>query len=320
MVKQMSSRSNSQKYFEYFLIIVRLFFPGHRTWIVKTLVLTGLGMVSIPIWEPFVAAILENKYGIQIPPVGAGGWALILIGVLLYIFNVLDERKMFPSDLYRNSHKNNQKILFSKKTFRESLRVHVSPRKDIYTIKIKDSDFDGNVSINISVAEEGITLCAYDTENSPMYLLTSFPSRLLLPLPISEGKRWEETGESNAGFQLKSVSEITCGNESLTVSAGCFDCVKVETIFENLGNYTGPHIIKKIVWWAHGVGPVKLLTEFNGGEQCSGELYEYDLAKEDGFWPMNINNTWVYEWELGRPNNSKNVSDPSLEVRTTILN
>jgi len=99
----------------------------------------------------------------------------------------------------------------------EGLIVHGSPRKNIFTLRQLKSAFNGEVSINIDCNESGISLASYDTKMSPMYLLTSFPVKLIFPLPLSENTKdklkWEERGVSNSGFGLKAVSEIAAVNE-----------------------------------------------------------------------------------------------------------
>ena len=201
----------------------------------------------------------------------------------------------------------------------ESIKVHASPRKNVYALKTGKTDFSSRLSLNINVFEDEISLGAYDTENSPIYLLTFFPTKVLLPLPVQKGRSWEEVGVSNTGFQLRSTSKISSIKDPVIVPAGKFDCVKVISLFGIPEIYSGPALRKRTVWWAHGIGPVKINAEFRDGK-CIGELLEYYVVEEDGFWPMSLLNEWTYIWYLDKPNTNRNVSEPSKEILTKILN
>ena len=73
---------------EFILKVLRIFFPGHKTWLVKTFVLAGLGIVTRPLWEPITLALLNKYVEITIPDYDWAGWVLIVIGVSLYLFNL----------------------------------------------------------------------------------------------------------------------------------------------------------------------------------------------------------------------------------------
>jgi hypothetical protein len=241
----------------------------------------------------------------------------IIVGIVGIIFGIIELISKW-SKIKAWFHQRLIKIKL-KNVAKESLRVHASPRKNVFTIKRLKSDFNSNVSLNVSIDDNGISLGAYDTENSPMYLFTTFPTKLLLPLPIQEDITWEESGESNMGFSLKAVSNIPTVNKNIEVPAGKFVCVRVDTIFEVPLSYTGPIYTKKSIWWAHGVGPVKIKVHFNDSEPCVGELLNYEVVKEDSFWPMTTQNYWEYLWRLNRPNNNRNVSETTIEINSNFL-
>lgn len=232
-----------------------------------------------------------------------------IVGIIFGLIELVSKRSNIKSWFYHRYIKT--KI---DNVAKESLRVHASPRRNVFTLKKLESDFNSNVSINIAVEEKGISLGSYDTENSPMYLFTTFPTRLLLPLPIQKDLTWEEIGESNSGFRIKAVSKIAQIYEEIEVLAGKFICVRVDTLFDMPTSYTGPMHTKKAVWWSHGVGPVKIEVDFNDSKSCAGELLTYDVIKEDSFWPMTTQNQWEFLWTLSRPNNDRNVSESAVEV------
>lgn len=203
---------------------------------------------------------------------------------------------------------------------KESLRFHASPKFNTFVLKDASSDFKGDVLLSLSFREEGIYLSYYDTENSPFYLLTTFPVRLLLPQPVKERISWEECGPSNNGFHVSSISRVVSLDERVTVPAGEFLCAHVETHFKYPLSYSGPRMETKDIYWAHGVGPVLISVKFCDSSPCVGKLFDYTVMQPDGYWPMHVDNTWNYLWTLSRPNNNKNVSDVDEEVKTTLFN
>lgn len=72
---------------EFILQILRIFYPGHKTWLVKTLVIAGLGIISRPFWEPIVVGMLKEYTKIDIPNADWAGWVLLLIGLTVYGLN-----------------------------------------------------------------------------------------------------------------------------------------------------------------------------------------------------------------------------------------
>lgn len=85
---------------EFILQVLRIFYPGHKTWLVKTLVIAGLSIIARPIWEPIVASILEQYIKVDIPNSDWAGWVLLLTGIAVYVLN----------EWFENSKKQNQSI------------------------------------------------------------------------------------------------------------------------------------------------------------------------------------------------------------------
>lgn len=77
---------------QFLIIVLRIFFPGHRTWIVKTLILSGLAIVVRPFWEPLIEAYLKDKFGVSVPNIDPAGWVLLALGIILYLVNIWFER------------------------------------------------------------------------------------------------------------------------------------------------------------------------------------------------------------------------------------
>ena len=74
---------------EFILQLLRIFYPNHKTWLVKTLVITGLGIISRPFWEPILTGLLKKYVEVDIPNTDWVGWVLLTIGLAVYVLNEL---------------------------------------------------------------------------------------------------------------------------------------------------------------------------------------------------------------------------------------
>ncbi len=72
---------------EFVLQVVRIFYPGHKTWLVKTLVIAGLGLICRPFWEPILIGLLKDYVELDIPDADWVGWVLLAIGLSVYALN-----------------------------------------------------------------------------------------------------------------------------------------------------------------------------------------------------------------------------------------
>ena len=138
----------------------------------------------------------------------------------------------------------------------------------------------------------------------PMYMLLHYinPSNGidLFKFPLVIGSRWEPEGTH------KSKAMITLeGHETVEVSAGTFpSCLKHKTVFTDAG-VEAPDAEQgnaylngtRYLWFAKGVGLVKMRYEHSNGVITEAELLEYEipLANEEYF-PSQIGAQWRYKW------------------------
>jgi len=87
--KSMTSASSSSNTQDFIVRVLKIFFPGHKTWIVKALTFASLAVLVQPFWEPFAEAIVKSYLGVTVPsPPMWIGWTLLVTGVFLYIANL----------------------------------------------------------------------------------------------------------------------------------------------------------------------------------------------------------------------------------------
>ncbi len=139
---------------------------------------------------------------------------------------------------------------------------------------------------------------------SPRYMLLSYMSHCdthLFKYPIRVGETWTEEG--HGGVQTKSRLE---GYESVAVSAGEFsDCLKHETVFTDADVKDTKAELRnallngnRYLWFAEGVGLVKLRYEHSNGVVTEAELLEYKIPVEtQEYLPSHIGNMWTYKWQ-----------------------
>ena len=153
---------------------------------------------------------------------------------------------------------------------------------------------------------------------SPKYMLLYYMSHCdthLFKYPISVGETWTEEGHWHV--QTKSRLE---GYESVEVSAGRFsDCLKHKTVFTDADVKDTKAELRnallngtRYLWFAEGVGLVKLRYEHSNGVVTEAELLEYKIPVEDSeshatqslcgvlsaeYLPLQIGNVWTYKWQ-----------------------
>ena len=138
----------------------------------------------------------------------------------------------------------------------------------------------------------------------PMYMLLHYinhPNVVdLFKFPLVIGSRWEPEGPH------KSKAMITLeGHETVEVSAGTFpSCLKHITVFtdtdvEEPDAAHGNAYLNgtRYLWFAEGVGLVKMRYEHSNGVITEAELLEYEIpfANEEYF-PSQIGTQWTYRW------------------------
>ncbi|RKU28494.1 hypothetical protein C6499_09990, partial [Candidatus Poribacteria bacterium] len=156
---------------------------------------------------------------------------------------------------------------------------------------------------------------------SPKYMLLYYMSHCdtdLFKFPIGVGETWTEEGHWHV--QTKSRLE---GYESVEVSAGTFsDCLKHKTVFTDANVQDTKAELRnallngtRYLWFAEGVGLVKLRYEHSNGVITEAELLEYKTPAEDReYLPLQIGNVWTYKWQ----NTYRN--EPAIEEWRVIRN
>ena len=150
---------------------------------------------------------------------------------------------------------------------------------------------------------------------------TSWPE--LFRFPLTVGKTWTEEGWSNS--ILKTTIEPY---ETVECAAGSFQkCLKHKTIFTNAEAKTDlkSSLINgtRYLWFAKGVGLVKMRYEHANGVITQAELIDYNIPGENtAYFPLNVDTTWTYRWHNDyqpKPLIEKLlVSDPEIPPETPL--
>ncbi len=118
----------------------------------------------------------------------------------------------------------------------------------------------------------------------------------ILHYPITIGKTWEYRWNS------KKVTTLE-GFETVEIAFGTFEqCLKHKTVITeaHIGNKLEKEIIDgtRYLWFAKGVGIVKMRYEHSNGVNTDAELTDYNITgKSDEYFPLNIGSTWTYKWK-----------------------
>lgn len=89
------------KFLDFLIKVIQLFWPDLKKWIVRALVLAGLSLIVQPVWEPLLQSALEKYFQlrISIPETEVTGWVLLTVGVLLYLANLHVEHISKPREV-----------------------------------------------------------------------------------------------------------------------------------------------------------------------------------------------------------------------------
>ena len=140
---------------------------------------------------------------------------------------------------------------------------------------------------------------------SPMYMLlrhVSYGGEIdLFRFPLVIGSRWGQEGP------CKSKATITLeGYETVEVSAGAFSsCLKHKTVFTDADAEDADAELRnafvngtRYLWFAKGVGLVKMHYEHSNGVVTEAELLEYEIPVEaQEYLPVQIGAQWTYRWQ-----------------------
>ena len=105
----------------------------------------------------------------------------------------------------------------------------------------------------------------------------------LFRFPLVVGDTWTQKNHWNPQTQTTLV-----GYEKVEVTAGTFtNCLKHKTIFTNVNG-------TRYLWFAKGVGVVKMRYEHFNGVIMAAELLDYNVPKGEEYLPLQYGNMWTY--------------------------
>ena len=115
----------------------------------------------------------------------------------------------------------------------------------------------------------------------------------LFRFPLVMGDTWTQKGPWDPQTQTTLV-----GYEKVEVAAGIFtDCLKHKTIFTNPKRktiFTNPEGTRYL-WFAKGVGVVKMRYEHSNGVTTEAELLDYNVPRGEEYLPLQYGNMWTYK-------------------------
>ena len=142
-----------------------------------------------------------------------------------------------------------------------------------------------------------------DGDPSPMYMLLHYLNHGWIDLfrfPVVVGSSWEQEGA------YKSQATTTLEDyETVSVSAGTFSaCLKHKTAFTDADvEDTDAELRNALVngtrylWFAKGVGLVKMRYEHSNGVVTEAELIKYEIPlQSEEYFPAQIGARWTYKW------------------------
>ena len=196
----------------------------------------------------------------------------------------------------------------------EELTVDDEAERDISLIVNTTAEGGGHLAegtFNLRNTNEILTSGTYFTSGSsggadpsPRYMLFSYVNHKgidLFRFPLSIGNTWTQTGRLGPWY-IRAKTSLE-NYEQVEVSAGSFrECLRHKTVFTDveadsqlksaLANGT------RYLWFAKGVGIVKMRYEHTNGIVTEAELLEYNVpANATEYLPLQIDNTWSYKWQ-----------------------
>ena len=139
------------------------------------------------------------------------------------------------------------------------------------------------------------------SDPSPRYMLLYYMSHHatdLFRFPLKVEDIWMEEGHWNT--RTKTSLE---GYEAVEVSSGIFPaCLKHKTVFTDAeaGSEQRNSLVNgtRYLWFAKGVGLVKMRYEHSNGVITEAELLKYELpVEEQEYLPLQVGNIWTYKWQ-----------------------
>lgn len=149
-------------------------------------------------------------------------------------------------------------------------------------------------------------------EPVPMYMFYSYIQHTnpLLKLPVTLNDTWSGPGKwRQSGWTHSSV--VASLSESVVAGGSVYDnCAKITTTITGSGvNSVGDPVTEeenafvrgsRDIWFAPGVGVVKMVYSHENGYVTTGELQSYSLAQaSSSYFPLAIGSQWTYRWING---------------------
>lgn len=135
----------------------------------------------------------------------------------------------------------------------------------------------------------------------PMYMLMYYMlhhNTDLFRFPLAVGATWTQAGHWEA--QVQTTLE---GYEAVETASRTFpDCLKHKTVITEAkaGSPLRSSLVNgtRYLWFAKGVGIVKMRYEHVKGVVTEAELLEYDIpVKSEEYFPLQVDNAWTYKWQ-----------------------
>ena len=168
---------------------------------------------------------------------------------------------------------------------------------------LAEGGFDFNRTDEVFTSSGFHTRGRSDGDLSPMYMLLHYLNHGWIDIfrfPLVVGSSWEQEGawKSHAIATLEDY-------ETVSVSAGTFStCLKHKTIFTNADVEDADAELRnalvngtRYLWFAKGVGLVKMRYEHANGVVTEAELIRYEIPLQDEeYLPAQIGTQWTYKW------------------------
>ena len=128
--------------------------------------------------------------------------------------------------------------------------------------------------------------------------ISSFHRTELFQFPLTIGRTWRHQGRRDSQAQV-TIEPY----EQVKISVGTFSkCLKHKTIFTDASANTEQESAlingTRYLWFAKGVGLVKMQYEHSNGVITEAELTEYEVPrKSKEYLPLNLGTKWTYRWQ-----------------------
>jgi beta-lactamase regulating signal transducer with metallopeptidase domain len=172
----------------------------------------------------------------------------------------------------------------------------------------------GNVAegiFRLQKSADSLTSLRYHTIGSvkslrAMYLVLHYAEQpsLILKLPPQVGGEW--TGFVYILYEgdIKGHTVVESTTEKVETPAGIFEnCLKVKTTITGVTKKDKPSDAflrgTRTIYFASGVGLVKLEYQHETGHRTEIVLVEYAVQNDTSYFPLDVDNTWTYRWEDG---------------------